>query len=158
MIIAITTTLLLLGWHYLSNATCLMRPRLFYAFFAASRISIICYIMYRCVCVNKTSLLREPAAFPHDKHMLVVTPGLSSGARRPAARGGRWTCSRCPAPHMRRGMSTCWGKGSVCSLCVKGALGMVPLGMDLTYSHSSYQDPTDQDPLSLNTEHIALRN
>ena len=29
--------------HYLSNATRLMRPRLFYVFFAASRITIVCY-------------------------------------------------------------------------------------------------------------------
>ena len=33
------------GWHYLSNATCLMRPRSFYARFVASRITIVCYII-----------------------------------------------------------------------------------------------------------------
>ena len=32
----------LLGWHYLSNATCLMRPRLFYALCIVSKITIIC--------------------------------------------------------------------------------------------------------------------
>ena len=33
------------GWHYLSNATCLMRPRLYiYVFFVVSRITIGCYI------------------------------------------------------------------------------------------------------------------
>ena len=31
-----------IGWHYLSNATCLMRPRSFYALFVASRITVIC--------------------------------------------------------------------------------------------------------------------
>ena len=30
------------GWHYLSDATCLMRPRLFYVLFAVSRITVIC--------------------------------------------------------------------------------------------------------------------
>ena len=34
-----------LGWHYLSNATCLMQPRLFYAFLVVSRITIICHIL-----------------------------------------------------------------------------------------------------------------
>ena len=34
-----------LGWHYLSDATCLMRPRLFYASFVASRITTSCYIL-----------------------------------------------------------------------------------------------------------------
>ena len=29
------------GWHYLSNATCLMRPHLFYAGFVVSRITIL---------------------------------------------------------------------------------------------------------------------
>ena len=33
-----------LGWHYLSNATCLMRPRSFYLFSIVSRI-IICQIV-----------------------------------------------------------------------------------------------------------------
>ena len=30
------------GTNYLSNATCLIRPRLFYALFTVSRITIIC--------------------------------------------------------------------------------------------------------------------
>ena len=34
----------LLGWHYLSNSTCLMRPRAFHALFAASRITILVYM------------------------------------------------------------------------------------------------------------------
>ena len=34
----------ILGWHSLSNATCLRRPRSLYACFVASRI-IICYII-----------------------------------------------------------------------------------------------------------------
>ena len=33
---------LMIGWHYLSNATCLIRPRLFYALFIVSRIIMIC--------------------------------------------------------------------------------------------------------------------
>ena len=33
------------GWHYLSNATRLMRPRLFYACFVVSRTTTICYII-----------------------------------------------------------------------------------------------------------------
>ena len=32
------------GWHYLSNATCLTRPRLFYACFVVSGIAKTCYI------------------------------------------------------------------------------------------------------------------
>ena len=36
---------MLFGWHYLSNATCPMRPHLFYACFVVSRIAIICYIL-----------------------------------------------------------------------------------------------------------------
>ena len=35
----------MLGWHYLSNASCLIRPRLFYACFVVSRIAILCYII-----------------------------------------------------------------------------------------------------------------
>ena len=35
------------GWHYLSNATCLLRPRLFYAWFVVSRTIIICYMIRR---------------------------------------------------------------------------------------------------------------
>ena len=35
----------ILGWHYSSNATCLIRPRLFYVFFAVSRITVICNII-----------------------------------------------------------------------------------------------------------------
>ena len=34
------------GWHYLSNATRLMQPHLFYASFVVSRITITCYIIY----------------------------------------------------------------------------------------------------------------
>ena len=30
------------GWHYLSNATCQIRPHLFYTLFVVSRITIIC--------------------------------------------------------------------------------------------------------------------
>ena len=29
------------GWHYLSNASCLVRPHLFYAFFVVSMITIL---------------------------------------------------------------------------------------------------------------------
>ena len=32
------------GWNYLSNATCLIRPHLFYVCFVASRTTTICYI------------------------------------------------------------------------------------------------------------------
>ena len=35
-----------LGWHYLSNTTCLIRPPL-YVFFVVSRMIIICYIIRR---------------------------------------------------------------------------------------------------------------
>ena len=31
-----------LGWHYLSKATCLIRPRLFRVLLVASRVIIIC--------------------------------------------------------------------------------------------------------------------
>ena len=36
-----------LGWHYLSNAACPIRPRLVYACFVVSRTTISCYIMRR---------------------------------------------------------------------------------------------------------------
>ena len=36
-----------LGWHYLSNATCLMPPRSVYALFIVSRITIVCYLIRR---------------------------------------------------------------------------------------------------------------
>ena len=36
----------IVGWHYLSNATSLIRPRLFYVCFIVSRITIICLIIY----------------------------------------------------------------------------------------------------------------
>ena len=35
----------LVGWHYLSNATRLMRPHLLYEVFLVSRITIICNIL-----------------------------------------------------------------------------------------------------------------
>ena len=34
-----------LGWHYLSNATCLIWPRLFHACFVVSRIAVTHYIV-----------------------------------------------------------------------------------------------------------------
>ena len=34
-----------LGWHYLSNATCLIRPHLLYALFIVSRVIISCHII-----------------------------------------------------------------------------------------------------------------
>ena len=34
-----------LGWHYLSNATCLIRPHWFYVYFVVSWTVIICYII-----------------------------------------------------------------------------------------------------------------
>ena len=33
------------GLHYLSNATCLIRPHLFYAYFVVSMITVICFII-----------------------------------------------------------------------------------------------------------------
>ena len=36
------------GWRYLSRATCLMRPRLFYVCFVLSRIIISRYIIHHC--------------------------------------------------------------------------------------------------------------
>ena len=39
--------MLRLGWHYLSDATCLMRPRVFhYVCFVVSRITIMCCIIH----------------------------------------------------------------------------------------------------------------
>ena len=38
--------LLIVGWRYLSRATCLTRPRLFVVFFAVSRIIICCTIRH----------------------------------------------------------------------------------------------------------------
>ena len=35
------------GWHYLSNATCLIRPHLSYELFIVSRITVTCYIIRR---------------------------------------------------------------------------------------------------------------
>ena len=35
-----------IGWHYLSNATCLMRPHVFYVLLVASRSTIVCYILH----------------------------------------------------------------------------------------------------------------
>ena len=35
----------ILGWHYLSNNACLMRPHLLYACLVVSRIIITCYII-----------------------------------------------------------------------------------------------------------------
>ena len=40
-----TASLAIVGWRYLSNATCRMRPSLFYAFVVVSRIAIICEII-----------------------------------------------------------------------------------------------------------------
>ena len=40
-------SLIHIRWHYLSNATCLIRPHLFYVCFAVPRITIICYIACR---------------------------------------------------------------------------------------------------------------
>ena len=37
-------TIATIRWHYLSNATCLIRPHLLYVFFVVSRIIIIRYI------------------------------------------------------------------------------------------------------------------
>ena len=33
------------GWHYLSHATCLIRPHLLSACFVVSRITILCFII-----------------------------------------------------------------------------------------------------------------
>ena len=38
----------LIGWHHMSDATCLMRPLLFYAFLVVSRITIIRYTVLHC--------------------------------------------------------------------------------------------------------------
>ena len=35
------------GWHYLSKATCLIRPHLFLACFVVSKILICCYVILR---------------------------------------------------------------------------------------------------------------
>ena len=34
------------GWHYLSNATCLLRPRLLYAFFVVSWINVMTVLLF----------------------------------------------------------------------------------------------------------------
>ena len=36
-----------IGWHYLSNATCPIRPRLFHALFVVPRTIIICQFLGR---------------------------------------------------------------------------------------------------------------
>ena len=36
------------GWHYLSNATCLMRPPWLYVCFVVSRIMLICRMLRQC--------------------------------------------------------------------------------------------------------------
>ena len=40
-----TRALASLGWHYSSNATCLLRPGSFYALFVVSRIATLCQII-----------------------------------------------------------------------------------------------------------------
>ena len=40
-----TTTTTAFGWHYLSNATCLIRPHSLYVCFVVSRTTISCYII-----------------------------------------------------------------------------------------------------------------
>ena len=54
------------GWHCLSNATCLMRPHLFYACFVVSNIIIVCCIissLLKNTCVRQAVLDKW---FPHD--------------------------------------------------------------------------------------------
>ena len=46
MLMLCACTSLVFVWRYLSNATCMIRPRLFYACFVASRITILCYVSY----------------------------------------------------------------------------------------------------------------
>ena len=60
-----------LAWHYLSNATCLIQPRFFYAWFVTSRITITCYMIRQ--------FWRKPALdkwFPliHARWWLCLTP------------------------------------------------------------------------------------
>ena len=44
-----------IGWHYLSNATCLIRPHLFYACLVVSRITTLAWLHYS-PCMKKTSV------------------------------------------------------------------------------------------------------
>ena len=44
VVLVVPEGILVMGWHYLSNATCLIRPHLLYACFVVSRI-ISCYII-----------------------------------------------------------------------------------------------------------------
>ena len=46
--VAELSQLCVLWWHYLSNATCLTRPHVFYACFVVSRSTISCYTIRHC--------------------------------------------------------------------------------------------------------------
>ena len=37
-----------IGWHYLSDATCLIRPHSFCMFFVVSMITIMCFMIRNC--------------------------------------------------------------------------------------------------------------
>ena len=45
VLVLVLVLVIITGWHYLSNATCLVRPRLFYACFVVSRTTIIRYMI-----------------------------------------------------------------------------------------------------------------
>ena len=77
------------GWHYLSNATCLMRPRLFYARFLVSRGTIICYIIrhllkkacVRQVVFDKWSRMTTPSGCWLDGWMAGCLTGRQSAGQ-----------------------------------------------------------------------------
>ena len=100
-----------LGRHYLSNATCLTRPRLFNACFVASRITIICQNVRHCwrtpaldeerwtsmsllvccmICMFLVFSVRQ--VVPPENHVMVVqapcSPAQSSQVRVPRRRQG----------------------------------------------------------------------
>ena len=65
--------MLFIGWHYLSNATCPIRPYLFYTLFTVSRIITI----YKSIChFLKKTCVRQVAL---DKWLPLVARPLRSG-------------------------------------------------------------------------------
>ena len=93
------------GWHYLSEATCLIRPHLFYARFVVSRTIIIRYIICNCY--------REPVL---DKSCLDKWLPLrkTTGRRGP----GLISCSTAAAlPWPQRRPPCCAWRGAVAAVC-----------------------------------------
>ena len=68
-----------LGWHHLSDAACLVQPRLFYACFVLSRTIIICYIARH---------FEKIQVVPPEKHKTPKGHGAGATRRGFAAHGG----------------------------------------------------------------------